>query len=433
MEPDFGLAAGDYVRHRLSFPPSLLARLEALGVGLPGQRVVDIGTGTGALARALAARGSAVVGVDPSAAMIEQALGVTPAALDVRYVEASAEDTGLVPSSADAMTALQCWHWLDRPRALAEARRLLVDGGPLAILHFDWLARPGNVVERTLQLLRERAGEALHADRLPRDGLYLDWLPEVEAVGFGAVELFSYDVDVAYSKEAWRGRVRASSNVTPSLSPDEVSRFDTDLAALLDELSAGEGELRVPHRVFGVIARKDARAPQVHPGRRRITSGPVVAREQTPWKPSGREGSGCFRRALAKQSGGKELGASEYLVPPGAAPFPLHWHAGNEEALLVLEGQGDLTLGEQELEVRAGDWVSLPRGPAHAHQLKATGATALRYLVVSTMNEPDVMGYPRSKKVGVMTGAPPGGDAAARTLSAFFREEDATTYWEGED
>src|SRR5438067_1726011 len=45
--PDFGLAAGDYARHRVGFPDSLFERLRAFGVGVPGQTVVDLGTGTG--------------------------------------------------------------------------------------------------------------------------------------------------------------------------------------------------------------------------------------------------------------------------------------------------------------------------------------------------------------------------------------------------
>jgi hypothetical protein len=49
------------------------------------------------------------------------------------------------------------------------------------------------------------------------------------------------------------------------------------------------------------------------------------------------------------------------------------------------------------------------------------------------MIEPDILAYPDSGKVGVFAGAAPGGSKQHRTLNAFFRHNDATDYWDGED
>ena len=73
MEPDFGRTARDYVEHRAGFPESFFERHAARGIGVAGQRVVDLGTGTGTLARGFARRGCEVTGIDPAAAMLEQA------------------------------------------------------------------------------------------------------------------------------------------------------------------------------------------------------------------------------------------------------------------------------------------------------------------------------------------------------------------------
>ena len=62
--PDFGLTSTDYARHRAGFPDSLFERLRALDLGLAEQRVVDLGTGTGSLARGFAQRGCKVIGID---------------------------------------------------------------------------------------------------------------------------------------------------------------------------------------------------------------------------------------------------------------------------------------------------------------------------------------------------------------------------------
>ena len=42
---DFGKTASDYRTHRAGFPPETFDRLEGLGVGLAGQKIVDLGTG----------------------------------------------------------------------------------------------------------------------------------------------------------------------------------------------------------------------------------------------------------------------------------------------------------------------------------------------------------------------------------------------------
>ncbi len=73
MKPDFGRTAADYARHRAGFPASLFERLCGLGIGLEGQDVVDLGTGTGTLGRGFARRGCRVIGIDPAAEMLEQA------------------------------------------------------------------------------------------------------------------------------------------------------------------------------------------------------------------------------------------------------------------------------------------------------------------------------------------------------------------------
>jgi hypothetical protein len=54
MNIDFGRTAGDSGRHRAGFPDSMFERLTQYGVGLRGQRVVDVGTGTGTVARGFA-------------------------------------------------------------------------------------------------------------------------------------------------------------------------------------------------------------------------------------------------------------------------------------------------------------------------------------------------------------------------------------------
>jgi len=73
MTVDFGPTARDYAAYRAGFPDAFFSRLHAMGIGLPGQHVVDLGTGTGALARGFAIRRCVVASVDLAAEMPEPA------------------------------------------------------------------------------------------------------------------------------------------------------------------------------------------------------------------------------------------------------------------------------------------------------------------------------------------------------------------------
>ena len=228
MDIDFGRTAVDYGAHRAGFPDALYDRLAAFGIGAAGQRLLDLGTGTGVLGRGFALRGSKVTGLDPSDKLIDEARRLDrEVGVETAYVAASAERTGLPGGAFDVVTAGQCWHWFDGRRAAAEARRLLVSGGALVIAHFDWIPLPGNVVEATERLIERHnpawaygGGAGVHPSRLT----------DAATAGFRDIESFSFDVAVAYSHQAWRGRIRASAGVGASLPADRVTAFDTGLA-----------------------------------------------------------------------------------------------------------------------------------------------------------------------------------------------------------
>src|SRR5581483_4359598 len=96
--------------------------------------------------RGFAAAGCVVTGVDVAPELLAEARRQDAAeGLAVTYRVAGAEDTGLPGGAYDLVSAGQCWHWFDRPRAAAEAYRLLAAGGTVAICHRDYLLEPGGV------------------------------------------------------------------------------------------------------------------------------------------------------------------------------------------------------------------------------------------------------------------------------------------------
>jgi len=133
----FEAAASLYERSRPEYPAEavdLLARV----LGLHGGRtLLDLGAGTGKLSRLAAARGAAVIALEPAAAMIRQAGGE-----GVHLVRGVAEAIPLRRHAVDAVCAASAFHWFDGRRALGEAHRVLRHGGRLALV---WNARDEGV------------------------------------------------------------------------------------------------------------------------------------------------------------------------------------------------------------------------------------------------------------------------------------------------
>ncbi len=138
----FDAGGAGYAAHRPTYPAALAGLLAALA---PARRcAVDIGCGTGQLTVLLAGEFDQVIGVDPSADQIAHA---SPAA-GVDYLVGGAEATGLPGGCADLITVAQAAHWFDLPVFYAEAARIAVDGGVLALLTYGAPELDSAVAER---------------------------------------------------------------------------------------------------------------------------------------------------------------------------------------------------------------------------------------------------------------------------------------------
>jgi SAM-dependent methyltransferase len=249
--PEFGRRADDYRRYRAGFPDSLFTRLAARGIGTAGQRVIDLGTGTGTLARGFALRGASALGIDPDARMLSAARQLdAELGAHVEYRQARAEGTGLDAHSADAVSAGQCWHWFDRLAAAREVARILRPNGWLVLAHLDWIPRAGNAVETTERVVLRHAPDWQGAG----GPVHYPWEAELRAAGYCEPASFAYEVSIPYSHEAWRGRVRTCNALGAVLSKAAVDAFDAELAAVLAADHRGE-PLQIPHRVWALLMR----------------------------------------------------------------------------------------------------------------------------------------------------------------------------------
>lgn len=159
-------------------------RTIALARLVPGERVLEVGCGTGEIAvRAKARTGptGSVAGIDPSPEIITVARQKAARAnLDIDYRVAGAEALPFADATFDVVLSSLMMHHLPedvKPRALAEIRRVLKPSGRLLVVDFT---------EPTSRLGRLQPVWLVHR-RLPSD---VRDLPELlEAAGFAAVEV----------------------------------------------------------------------------------------------------------------------------------------------------------------------------------------------------------------------------------------------------
>jgi uncharacterized cupin superfamily protein len=135
---------------------------------------------------------------------------------------------------------------------------------------------------------------------------------------------------------------------------------------------------------------------------------------------------------IGTRIGARNLGYNITEVPPGKRAFPLHNHRVNEEMFFILEGSGEVRVGEQTYSIRVGDIIACPPGGREtAHQIINNGLVPLRYLAVSTKLRPDIVEYPDSGKFAVL-GEPPDANGQPQDFLFIGRAGNEVGYWDGE-
>jgi len=126
--------------------------------------------------------------------------------------------------------------------------------------------------------------------------------------------------------------------------------------------------------------------------------------------------------------GMEKIGCTVVELEPGKRAWPHHLHYGQEELFVILEGEGTLRYDDGEFEIRQGEVFFAGTGPGTAHQIVNTSSSKLKYLALSSMEDPELCYYPDSGKYGAYYWHRD--EHGVRFLA---HEDSAIDYFEGEE
>jgi ubiquinone/menaquinone biosynthesis C-methylase UbiE len=216
--PDFGRLASNYDQLR-PLDVRLVAAIVDAAELTPGARVLDVGCGTGSLVEELDRRGLRAAGVDQSAEMLQVARRKNPRAV---VKQAAAERLPFKDGWFDRVLFVLSAHLVDRPRAFAEARRVLSAKGKAAIVTFSPEHFAGFYLNQLFpSILR------IDLERFPAPERLAE---ELSGAGFGPPGFTEYRRDVVQSRDDVLARIRARHISTLELLPEEEYRSGLERA-----------------------------------------------------------------------------------------------------------------------------------------------------------------------------------------------------------
>lgn len=232
---DWGRTSEDYARYRDIYPEEFYEKIVWRDLCVTGQRVLDLGTGTGVLPRNMYRYGAKWTGTDISENQIEKARELSDG-MDIDYYAMPAEQLEFADNSFDVITACQCFWYFDHEKIMPVLHRLLKDNGRILILIMEWLPFEDRIAGESEKLVLKYspnwsgAGETKHPINIP------DYYNEK----FDLVYHEEYLLNVHFTKESWNGRMKACRGVGASLTQEEIADWEREHLQMLDRLAPEE-------------------------------------------------------------------------------------------------------------------------------------------------------------------------------------------------
>ena len=232
---DWGMTSENYGKYRDIYPQVMYDKLRHMGVGLPGQRIIDLGTGTGVLPRAMYRGGAVLTGIDITPNQIEMAKRLAETSgMDIDFRLAPVEELPFADGEFQAATAAQCFVYFDHQRASREIARVLCRGGLFAVIYMGWLPEEDDICRMSEELILKYnpvwsgGGDTRRHTEIPQE--------YSERFDIEAEELF--DVEIPFTRESWNGRIKTCRGIGASLSEKEIVQFESEHRRMLEETAS---------------------------------------------------------------------------------------------------------------------------------------------------------------------------------------------------
>lgn len=227
---DWGRASEDYAKYRDIYPFIFYKKIKDRNLCVNGQKVLDLGTGTGVLPRNMYKYGAEWTGTDISSDQIEEAKRLAAISdMNIDFFASSAEDLRFPDSSFDTVTACQCFWYFDHSILVPKLARLLKKDGRLLILYMAWLPFEDEIAAQSEKLVLKYnpswsgGGETVK----PID------IPDEIKKYFELTYHEEYKLNVPFTRESWHGRMRACRGTGASLDEKSLAEWDREHRAFL--------------------------------------------------------------------------------------------------------------------------------------------------------------------------------------------------------
>lgn len=237
---DWGRTSKDYAKYRDIYPQTFYKKIAELGIGMEGQTVLDIGTGTGVLPRNMYSYGAKWIGTDISENQIEQAKELAKQQnMDIEFYMCPAEQITYPDNTLDAITACQCIWYPDHKICAPNFYHILKPGGRFLILYTAWLPFEDAIAKRSEEIILKYNPAWTGAGETRKDM----WVPEEYSEYFDLGRNEVFDVKIPFTREGWHGRMRACRGVGASMSAEELALWDEEHSKMLCEEAPEQFEI----------------------------------------------------------------------------------------------------------------------------------------------------------------------------------------------
>lgn len=225
-EFDWDLSSEEYAKYRDIYPPEYYEIITAEGLGMKGQKALDIGTGTGVIPRGMYKYGADWTGLDLAENQIAWAKKLSQQSrMNISYLTASAENSGLPDDEFDLITACQCFSYFDKSKLLPEVYRMLKPQGRFLILFMAWLPYKSEIAMGSEDIVRKYNPDWSGGYFKSGENKIPEWSKEL----FECKRCFSFEVPVGFTRENWSGRMYACRGVAAAtISDDKKLLFKKD-------------------------------------------------------------------------------------------------------------------------------------------------------------------------------------------------------------